>query len=67
MKLYRISAPNGAAALKPHWFTSKGAAASFRADTVASGVFKRKDLQTDVVEVPTKKDALVEWLTERGV
>lgn len=70
MKLYRVSKnpdSKATAPLTPHWFASKGAAATFRASVVGSGQLARKDMDTTPVDVPTKKDELVPWLTERGV
>lgn len=70
MKLYRVSKSADSKATSPltsHWFASKGAAATFRASVVGSGQLTRKDMETAPIDVPTKKDELVSWLTERSV
>jgi hypothetical protein len=63
VKLYRINCkPSG----ETKWVASKSDAAGARKAYVDAG-YKRAELETEVVDVPTKKDGLVEFLNTFAV
>lgn len=68
MKLYRVSSEvaidNGKKALK--WVGTQADVVATKKEWMAAGM-KRKEISTEDIEIPTKKDELVEWLNERGV
>ena len=69
MKLYKITAiPAGALNETPnqtHWVGSQAEASAKRKELVSSG-FKRAELTTDEVEVPTDKKGLLGFLNTGG-
>ena len=64
MKLYRISATQGAEVKEVVWVGSQSDAAKARKDLVGKG-FKRADIDTEEVDIDTKKDGLLAFLNER--
>lgn len=66
MKLYRTFAtPVGLDKTPATWTTSEAKAASERAKLVKAG-YRRDDVTTKEVDVPTKRDELVAWLNENA-
>lgn len=69
MKLYRITALNTSHGQTPdselHWVASKAEAASKRKELVASG-FKRAEINTEEIDVPTDKKGLLGFLNSLG-
>lgn len=70
MRFYRITATNGLKdedlKEKKVWVTTQGDAASTRKALIDEG-FRRKDLETEEVDVPTDKAGLLEWLNQNAV
>ena len=66
MKLYRITAANGTTAEVEHviWAGSQADAAKARKELGGHG-YKRADIETEDVEVPTKKEELIAFLNDR--
>ena len=68
MKLYRVSSEvtldNGKKAIR--WAGTQAGVIAVKKEWMGAGM-KRKEISTEDIEVPTKKDELVEWLNERGV
>jgi len=64
MKLYRIEADTERLT-EVKWAGSLSGAAAVRKEFMAKGA-KRADLETKELDVPTSKDALIQWLNERG-
>jgi hypothetical protein len=63
MKLYRImAAAEGDVVVR--WVGSQADAGKTRKELVADG-FKRADIETEEVDVPTNKDKLIAFLNER--
>ena len=67
MKLYRVSSDRTVDNGKPviRWAGTQAGVVQAKKDFMAAGL-KRKELSTEEIEVPTKKDELVAWLNERG-
>ncbi len=67
MKLYRVSSEvtldNGKEAVK--WVGTQSGVVAIKKEWMATGM-KRKEISTEDIEVPTKKEELVEWLNERS-
>jgi len=62
MRLYKVTAHVGIPAVtKTRWVGSQSDAASFRKELTDLGA-KRKDIETEEVDVPTTKAELIEWL-----
>ncbi|WP_087746385.1 MULTISPECIES: hypothetical protein [unclassified Acidovorax] len=65
MKLYKIAATGNPGSTTPdtetHWVGSQADAASRRKQLNADG-FKRADIETHEVDVPTDKAGLLAWL-----
>ena len=66
MKLYRIVATQNKEVKEAIWAGSQAEAAKARKELVTKG-FKRAEVETDEVEVPTKKDELIAFLNDRRV
>ncbi len=66
MKLYRVSSDKTIDNGKPviRWAGTQAGVVLAKKDFMAAGL-KRKELSTEEIEVPTKKDELVAWLNER--
>lgn len=64
MKLYRISATQDAEVKEVVWVGSQSDAAKTRKDLVGKG-FKRAAIETEEVDIDTKKDGLLAFLNER--
>lgn len=64
MKLYRISATQDAEVKEVVWVGSQSDAAKARKDMVGQG-FKRAAIETEEVDIDTKKDGLLAFLNER--
>lgn len=67
MKLYRVSSDKTIDNGKPviRWAGTQAGVVQAKKDFMAAGL-KRKDLSTEEIDVPTKKDELVTWLNERN-
>lgn len=61
MKLYRVS--GNADFQKTYWVGAKSDAAKVRKELVADG-FKRAELLTEEVDVPTNKEGLIAFLNK---
>lgn len=70
MKLYRIAAIRSTNSETPdseiHWVGSQADAAKKRKELVSSG-FKRAEIETVEVDVPTDKAGLLVWLNKSRV
>lgn len=66
MKLYRIIATQNKEVKEVIWTGSQAEAGKARRELVTKG-FKRTEVETDEVEVPTKKDELIAFLNDRQV
>lgn len=70
MKLYRITAirsslDSDTPDSEIHWVGSQAEASQKRKTLVSSG-FKRAEIETEEVEVPTDKKGLLAWLNAHG-
>lgn len=67
MKLYRVSSDKTIDNGKPviRWAGTQAGVVQAKKDFMAAGL-KRKELSTEEIDVPTKKDELVAWLNERN-
>lgn len=68
MKLYRVSKPAETDGGKEvvQWAGRQADVVAIKKDWIEGGT-KRKQISTEEVEVPTKKEELVSWLSQRGV
>lgn len=66
MKLYKITATNGDGDTETKWAGSQTESAKARKEFMDIG-FKRNQLVTEDVEVPTNKDGLLNWLNKNCV
>lgn len=66
MKLYRVSSDKTIDNGKPviRWAGTQAGVVQAKKDFMAAGL-KRKELSTEEIDVPTKKDELVAWLSQR--
>jgi hypothetical protein len=71
MKLYKVSAKysiklNGAPVLQTpsKYLGTKGECIAYRKELMEAGA-KRKEIETEAVDIPTNKEGLVEWLNQR--
>jgi hypothetical protein len=63
MKLYKITATNSDGDTGTTWASSQTESAKARKEFMEKG-FKRNQLVTEDVEVPTSKDGLLNWLNK---
>jgi hypothetical protein len=63
MNLYRITAPGK----QPHWFGSQADCAAYRKELTSEHKIPRSAIGTETIDVPTKKEDLIAWLTVREV
>lgn len=66
MKLYCISYTKDETEIK-RWAGTQADAARVRMDVMATQGLKRKEIHIEDVDVPTKKEELIEWLNEHLV
>lgn len=68
MKLYRVSKPAETDGGKEvvQWAGRQTDVVAIKKTFMETGI-KRKQISVEEIDVPTKKDDLVAWLTERGV
>lgn len=66
MKLYRVSYTMNAGEEVVQWAGRQADVVAIKKDWIEGGT-KRKQISTEEVEVPTKKEELVSWLSQRGV
>lgn len=65
MKLYRISATQDAEVKEVVWVGSQSDAAKARKELIEDG-FKRAELLTEDIDVPTNKEGLLDFLNGLG-
>lgn len=67
MKLYRVSHPSAVDGEKEvvQWAGTQAGVVQIKKTFMETGI-KRKQISTEEIEVPTKKDELVAWLSQRG-
>ena len=64
MRVYKVTGHVGIPAVtKVRWVGSQADASSFRKELTDTGA-KRKDIETEEVDVPTTKAELLAWLNE---
>lgn len=68
VNLYRVSHPGVVDGGKEvvQWAGRQADVVAIKKEWIESGI-KRKQISTEEIEVPTKKDELVAWLTEHEV
>lgn len=68
MKLYRVSHPSVVDGQKEVvlWAGTQAGVVQIKKTFMETGI-KRKQISTEEIDVPTKKDELVAWLSRRGV
>lgn len=67
MNLYKVTAKkSGQELVEKKWVGSQAEAASVRKQFVDEG-YKRVELETETVEIPTNKEGLLSWLNANAV
>jgi hypothetical protein len=62
MRLYKLTIVAGEETIRTHWVGSQGDAAKVRKGWVSDEGFKRTQIRTEEVDVPTNKEGLLAFL-----
>jgi hypothetical protein len=65
MRLYKITASDGADEREIHWVGSKADGVASRKQLAAAG-WQRREISEVEVDVPTNKEGLLQWLNAGG-